>query len=400
MKFKLTIFFLAVASLAMAQKKELRKIEKLINIGDFNEADLNEAQLIFNSIEEDMVQTKYIGKYNFYKAAILINSSPIDMKTLRTAEAAFEKSLELKYEPTYDSLDIKPIVVNSILENKFELAKSKIEQKDLLSAERLLEEVYEFDTSNYNMLYNIANLKYDLELYDEALLDYQKLYDVDFKGGKVEYYAVNKNSGNKELFQSFALRDAALKSSKYIEPTEEYSNTAVGDIVNKLVWLYKNENNLEKAKVIFSTALENYPNDESLLLVKSDIYLNLGMMEDYKKEMGGENEIDDPLVLNNLGDAASNNGNYDKAIQYYLKSIQKDGKSIYSRINLSNSFIQKGNLETTSKKEKVTLYKKAIAELEIAHEMEPKNSDILNGLIGLYGAFGNDEKVNEYKLKL
>lgn len=394
MKRKLTILFLAVASLAMAQKREIRKIEKAIESGH-----LAEANEIFKLIDENSVETKYLGEYNFYKAAVMIDVSsanPVTIIELREAEKALERSEELGFE----NKQFKPMLLNSILDKKFTLASKKVKDKEYDDAVLLLREIYEFDTSNQDMLFNLANVEYDAKNYKKSLDDYETLYNQGYTGGTTTYYAVNMENGQKEVFQNKQLRDVAVNSPQFSAPTQEFSSALLGGMVNKMTWLYKKEGDLDKAKLFFQKALQKYSDDTSLTLVKSEIYLTLEMMDEYKKELGGENKIKDPLVLNNLGDAASKEGKYEQAIQYYSKSLEYDDKNVYPRIHLANSYIQKGNLGDTSNEDKVDLYKKAINELELVHEIDPKNTDVLNGLISLYGAFGNDEKVNEYKSKL
>jgi tetratricopeptide (TPR) repeat protein len=394
MKIKLTILFLAVAAIAMAQKKEIRKIEKAIESGN-----LAEANEIFKLIDENSVETKYLGQYNFYKAAVIIDVSsanPVTIIELREAEKALERSEELGFENN----QFKPMLLNSILDKKFTLAAKKVKDKEYDDAILLLREIYEFDTSNQNMLFNLANVEYDAKNYNKSLVDYETLYNQGFTGETITYYAVNTENDQKQVFKSKELRDVAVNTPQFSAPTQESSITFIGDMVTKMTWLYKKEGELDKAKLFFQKSLQKYPDDTSLTLAKPGIYLTLEMMDEYKKELGDETDIKDPLILNNLGDAASKEGKYDQAIQYYLESIKYDDKNAYPRINLANSYIQKGNLGDASNDDKVNLYEKAINELELVHEMDPKNTDVIYGLIGLYEAFGNDEKVSEYKSKL
>jgi Tfp pilus assembly protein PilF len=394
MKLKLTLLFLAVAFIAMAQKKEMRKIEKAIEKENFLEA-----FKVFKSIDENAVEEKYQGQYNFYKAAVSIDissSQSVSLDRIRTTEQALKKAEDLNFD--FD--DTKSLVINSIQDKKFSLAGENIKNNDLDTAVMLLQEIYNIDTSNLNMLFNVANLRYDLAEYEKAQYNYQKLYDNNYVGGNVVYYAFDKSTKKNEVFQNIALRTAALKSGKYHTPSEETFDTHIGDIVNKLVWLLRRNDQLKEAKVLFDDALNKYPDDKSFILVKPDIYLNLGLMEEYKKSLGVGSDITDPNALNNLGDAAFKAKKFDMAIVYYLKSIKSDDQSTYPHINLANTFIEKGNIKTTTNEDKVELYKKAIIELELAHELDVINADVINGLIGLYGAFGNQNKIEEYKAKL
>jgi tetratricopeptide (TPR) repeat protein len=393
MKLKLTILFLAVASIAMAQKKEMRKIEKAIDKGDFIEA-----QTIFNSIDENTVEAKYVADYNLYKAASLMDltgSKKTNLKDLRTAEATLKKAKGLGFEDT----KTETLVQNLILARKYDLANEKI-SKDPATALMLIEELYDFDKSNLDMLYDAGNIAYNNKMFDKAIEKYSILLGKNYTGVKTTFLATNKE-GVVEDFPSKTLRDFSVKGNTHVNPTSETSPSRLGDVVLKLVWLYKNNGDAEKAKSIYEKAKMDHPEDVSLELVKADIFLTLKMMDEYKEALESTGaDIKDPKVYDNLGAEAMKIKNYASAIRYFESSLKLDPDNYFALVNLSNANLEQGNLKETSAEEQKVFYTNAVGYLEKAHKAKPEEKGIVATLISLYEFLGMSDKAAEMKTKM
>ncbi len=394
MKLKLMILFLAISSIAFAQKKEMRKIQRAIEKGE-----LKEAQDIFNTINEDEVEDKYAAEYNLYKAGSILGlagARKASLEELREAESTLMKAQELGL----DNSKLEPVIQNLILTRKFELANEYISDGKPETALKLTEELYDFDKSNLDMLYNAGNIAYNNQLYDKAIEKFKILIDQNYTGVSTSYLATNKQ-GVVEKFPNKLARDFAVKGNSYSNPTSETTPSKLGDVVLKTVWLLKNKGEVEKALSTYQKAIKDNPNDNSLKLIKADVFLTLEMMEEYQKAIENTNsDITDPAVFDNLGIAAFNQKNYDSAIRYFESSLDLKSDNYGTLINLANSYLEKGNLKETTAEEQKNLYLKSTVMLEKAHKLKPEEKAIVNTLVSLFDFLGMKEKAEEMKAKM
>ncbi|WP_405377661.1 tetratricopeptide repeat protein [Nonlabens sp. Asnod3-A02] len=394
MKFKLTITFLAIASMAVAQKKEIKKITKAVEKGEFSKA-----QELFNSIDENSVEAEYAGAYQFFKGANYMDLSggqPVNLDNLRKAESAIAKSKELGYS----NLKFEPILENLILKSKLQIANDKVASGDADMALKLVDELYESNPENLDMLYNAGNLAYSSSKFDVALEKYSSLLEKGYTGVKTTYVATNLN-GVVEQFSNEKVRDYSVKAKTHTNPALEKSNSNLGDIVLKTVWLHVNKEDKVKAKEVYETALNAHPNDQSLKLVKPDVLLTLGMMEEYKEAIENmDSDISDPKVFDNLGAAAIEKKNYESAIRYFKSSLKLESKNYYALVNLSNAYLETGNLETTTAAEQKEFYTQAVSYLEKAHDLKPEDKGVMATLVSLYDFLGMTDKSAQIKSKM
>ncbi len=394
MKLKLMILFLAIGSMTFAQKKEMRKIERAIKAND-----ISKAVEVFNSIDEDEVEDKYQADYTFYRAATTIGVTGASSASLEESYEAIEL-VEKAKELGYDEDSWVDIVKSRAKDRLFVLANQKLKANENEEAFEIVNFLSMEDPENLMMALNAADIAYKTEKFDVATSKYQMLLDKKFTGQEVTYTAFNKAKQIQESFPNKKVRDIALLSS-HNNPQEERSSSQLGRIVTGLVWMYKNDGKLEKAKTVFEKALKDFPNDESLKISKADNYLILEMMDEYKEATESlTKEVKDPKVYDNLAIAALNSKDYDQAIKYYELSLSIEPKNFVAQANLGLSYIEKGNQEATTATEQQELYKKAIDKYEMAHKLNPDDKNSINTLISLYGVFSNTEKVEEMKAKL
>jgi tetratricopeptide (TPR) repeat protein len=384
------------ATTVFAQKRELRKVEKAVESGN-----LAEAQEIFQTINENEVEDKYKGQYLFYKAASvsgMIEQRIPSYEEIVTAEKLIAESEELGYEDE----KLMPLLKQSISSMKIQVANKRLQAGDIPGGLKIIDELYQADTSNKDMLMTSAQLSYQSKDFKGAMVKFQELFDLGYTGQKTEYFAVNKETNTIEKFNNAKLRDVSVSVARtHSDPTQESTPSQMGFVVNNLVWLYKNDGQLEKAKFIFQKAEDRFPDDSSLDMAKPEIYNNLGMMKEYEEAVKKlENATKDPKVYDNLGTAALKGKNYDQAIEYLSKSLSINPKNFISQVNLSNAYIEKGNLEETTAEEQETFYKNAIEHLELAHNIKPDDVNVMNTLVSLYGAFSMTEKADAIKAKM
>lgn len=384
------------ATTVFAQKRELRKIEKAIESGE-----MAEAHEIFKSINENEVEDKYKGQYLFYKAASLsglIEQNVPTYEEIIAAEALIAESEELGFEEE----KLAPLLKQSIAGMKIQIANQRLQSGDVAGGLAIIEKLYEADPTNKDMLMTSAQLSYQNGDLKKATVKFQELFDNGYTGEKTEYFAVNNETGVVEKFNNEKIRDVSVNTAgTHSEPSNEKTPSQLGSVVNNLVWLYKNDDQLTKAKFVFEQAQDRFPDDVSLQMAKPEIYNNLGMMEEYKAAVEELNSsAKDPKVYDNLGNAALKSKNYDQAIEYFSTSLKVEPNNFISQVNLSNAYIEKGNLETTTAVDQETFYKAAIEHLEAAHNIKPDDVNVMNTLVSLYGAFNMTEKLEAIKSKM
>jgi tetratricopeptide (TPR) repeat protein len=387
---------LAAGTAVFAQKRELRKIEKAVMTGD-----LATAQEIFNSINEQEVEEDYKGQYLFFKAASL--AGVIEKKKPTYEEVVQAEKLIAESESLgFKDENMLPMVKQIVASRKIEIANDRLLAGDIKGGLKIIDAIYESDTSNKDMLMTSAQLSYQSEDFAGATSKFQELFDLGYTGQSTDYFATNISTGVEENFGNVNLRDVSVNSVRsHTNSRDEVSPSEIGSIVNNLVWLYKNDNQLDKAKFTFNKALDRFPDDVSLEMAKSEIYNNLGMMEEYEQAVEKLNSSEqDPKVYDNLGTAALKAKNYDKAIGYLSRSLDIEPSNYASEVNLSNAYIEKGNLETTTATDQEVFYKQAIKHLEQALAIKPEDPNVMNTLVSLYEVFQMTEKADALKAKM
>ncbi|MGJ8684890.1 MAG: tetratricopeptide repeat protein [Nonlabens sp.] len=410
MKIKLTILFLAIAAIGFAQKKEIRKTKSALEKKKFDVA-----RDLFKTIDESALEGDQVAEYEYLKGATLIGntlSSDASLEDAKKAVLAFDKAKTLGYKDSNSSLVMYKVAAQNKM---YEFAKGLVENKKYAEAMTIVDDLYKQNPTDTLQLYQAASLAYQSELYDEAKTRFQKLVDLGYTGKITEYSAIDAKSGKKIVLSKTAI-DIGVKTGEFKNATSTTSESKLGPIVNSLVYLYVVDGNQAKAKTLFLDSLKKYPNDKSLENVSSNIYLQLGMMDEYKAAMEKLlNGKKDPVLFENLANAALKAGNYDEAILFYDKSLELQEDNVVALNNAANAFIQVAN-EMVYDESKVTgsrseavkkfneakngTYQKAVDYLEKALKIEPKNKSVAQNLIALYGYFKMDDKAAALKARL
>ncbi|KQC34012.1 hypothetical protein AAU57_12230 [Nonlabens sp. YIK11] len=378
---------LAISSIAFAQKKEIRKIEKALEKGDYQEV-----SSVFSEIDENEVEDKYQADYTFYKAVTMIGN-PGNPKAsggeLTESISTIDRAKELGYgNDEYISI-YKQAAKAAIFAEAQKLLK-KGDQKGALGNVVFLTKLNPEDQS---MRLNAADLAYRIGDFEVAKTNYEKLMSEDYTGIEKTFIATNVDTNEEEVFPNKQAADFAVISQKFKDSKVELSKSKLGTLVTNLAWMYKNDGELEKAKTLFSDAQAKYPNDESLKLASADIYLLLGMNDEYEKAISKlNNNITDPKVFENLGIAAGEKENWDQAIDYYKKSIELNPDNYVVQNNIAVAYIQKGNLEETTAAEQKDLYMSAAEHYEKVLELKPDMDSAKQTLISIYKSFKMDDK--------
>jgi tetratricopeptide (TPR) repeat protein len=280
-------------------------------------------------------------------------------------------------------------------------AQKKLKSGDEKAALGNVAYLLELNPSNQKMRENAANLAYRIGEFASAKANYEQLIKEGYTGEEESVVATGVKDGVVSTFPNKKAAEYAVMSGDFKDVRIEKSESQLGPILTNLVWLYNNDGEKEKAEKTFLDMTAKYPNDENLKIASADIYLILGMKDEYEKAVKSMNaEINDPQVFENLGVAAAEKENWDQAIDYYQKSLDIKADNFLAQNNIAVAYINKGNLDETSADDQKVLYTKATTHLEKVLELKPDQASAVQTLIGLYDFLDMKEKSAVLKAKM
>lgn len=407
-----------------AQKKELRKIDKLVLESFFEEAkdELENSKSLILSSEE-----KYKAQFYFYDAKV-----SNELKDFKNAISSLnnlndlnpDSNLPSKLELEYSNLSI--IIANSVVNSA---VKDNQDGNFLDAAEKLIM-AYEMDEEEYvDYLYFAAGSAVNGKDYDLSLNYYLKLKNLGYTGIVDEYFVTNNETGVEEKVSETEYD--LLKSSK------DYSNPRIGktesrfpEIVKNIALIYVQQGKNDLAEAAIKEARSIQPDDVSLLLNEADLYIRISNNSDndddrllYRNkfkalmEKAIELEPDNGILYYNLGVIYAEQGELNLAKEKYFQAIKFIPDYVDAYLNLVSviledevTIVEEMNSLGTSKKdnlrydelkiEREDLYRDCVPLLEELLKVSPTNIDALNTLKNIYGVLGNNEAFIKIKAKI
>ncbi|GGZ50108.1 tetratricopeptide repeat protein [Mesonia mobilis] len=409
MKTKILAVGLLLAGTAVfAQKKEIKNAEKAIDKENYSEA-----KSILTSVESQVAGEKdkvkedyYMAKGNAYMGKQPQKQSAADLKI---AGEAFKMAMELGNDDAKASLGkVRNALVNSAIADQ--------NAQKFSDAAKKLYTSYDLNKKDTIHLYYAAANATNGKDYAKALEYYKALADMNFSGAGTDYYAVNNSTGEKEKFGDEKQRDLYLKSGDYSNPTEESVPSKRAEITKNIALIYIEEGETEKGLQAINEAMEENPDDTSLMLAQADIYYQSGDKKKYSEivEKVLEKDPNNASLYYNLGVTAMQMDAPEKAIKYYKNAIEIDPKMASAYVNLGSSILMKeqsiidemnglGMSKADNKKydelqkERTSLYEKAVPYLEKAVELDANNAQAIQTLVNIHSQLGNEDKVAKYK---
>lgn len=413
-KYVLLTSALLISVATFAQKDEIKAAEKALKKGESQEAVtiLQGAEsLISNATEAEKAQFFFV-KGNSYLD--LANKNIDADKNLSLAANAFQDLIAVekasgkaKYstQAAASMTAIKYKLINSAI------ADSKID-KHSESAKKLYD-AYLLDKKDTLNLYYAASTYVNAKEYDQALKLYDELKTLNYSGKGTNYLAVNKLTGEEDLFTTAQERDRMVKMGTHEKPKTEVIPSKRGEIYKNMALILVQNGKTAEAKTAISEARKLNPDDTSLILTEANLYLETKDFETYKKlisEVLEKNPNDADLVFN-LGVISANAKNKAEAEKYYLRAIAIKPDYVNAYINLAalkleaeEPIIKEMNKLGTSDKDmkrygelklqRENVFKSVIPFLQKALEVDPKNEDVAKTLLNVYSAL---EMTTEYK---
>jgi tetratricopeptide (TPR) repeat protein len=418
------IVLIALCFNVHAQKKELRKIDKLVLESFWEEAkdELETSKSLILSSED-----KYKAQFYFYDAKV--SNELKDFKNAINSLNNLNKlnpnsNLPTKLELEYSNLGI--VISNSVVNS----AVTDNQNSNFLDAAEKLIMAYEMDMDkNIDYLYFAAGSAVNGKDYDLSLEYYVKLKNMGYTGIVDEYFVTNNETGVEEKVSQTEYD--LLKSSK------DYSNPRIGqtesrfpEIVKNIALIYVQQGKNDLAEAAIKEAREIQPDDVSLLLNEADLYIRISNNSDndedrllYRNkfktlmEKAIELDPDNGILYYNLGVIYAEQGELVLAKEKYSQAIKLIPDYVDAYLNLVSviledevSIVDEMNSLGTSKKDNLRydelkvkredLYRECVPLLEELLNVSPTNIDALNTLKNIYGVLGNNEAFMKLKAKI
>lgn len=386
---------------AIAQKKELRSVDKLVSSAAYTEAkqQLDAIESLVSGAEP-----KYQTQYHF-----LLGKTQSALKAFPEAVAAYEKTQEIesveglsKYSPQIDGLlnKLSVDIVNQAVEDN--------KSGNFEKASSLLELAYNIDKdTNVDYLYFAASSAVNGSDFDRALDLYIELKSLGYTGVVTQYFATDNDSGEeteltKENFELFK------KIKKYSNFRTQDTESRLPEIIKNIALIYVQQGKNDMAFDAIKEAREVNPTDVGLILTEADLYIKLGDRTRFA-ELMEEAIAQDPnnaLLYFNLGVINADQGNRDEARSYYERTIELDPNYEATYLNLAalildgeSAIVDQMNALGTSRADNIKydklkaqredLFLEAVPVLEKLIAINPSHTEALTTLKNIYGTIGD-----------
>lgn len=414
-----SVFMISVAS--FAQKDEIKAAEKAIKKGNSQEAAtiLKGAESLMSNASDDEKAQFFFVKGNAYLD--LANKKVDTDKNLAAAATAYLSLVDA--EKTSGKSKYTSEAAKSIIEIKYKLINSAIADskvdKHSDSANKLYD-AYLLDKKDTLNLYYAASTYVNAKEYDVALKLYQDLKQMNYSGKGANYLAINKLTGEEDLFTTVAERDRMVKMGTHEKPSTEVIPSKRGEIYKNMALILVDAGKTEEAKKAIEEARATNPEDTSLILTQANLYLQTKDYETYKKLINEvlEKSPNDADLVFNLGVLSANAKDVANAEKYYARTLEINPKYVNAYINMAALKLEAetaiiaqmnklGNSDKDMKRyavlktERQNIFKSVIPYLEKAMEVDPKNVDVANTLLNVYSALEMtaQKKALEAKMK-
>lgn len=410
----LLVGIMMLSTLAFAQKKEIKKAEKLVKAGDISEAigTLGVAEGLLANADNTLKAQFYVVKGEAY----LADAGTNNFEKMKTASESFDAAEKLGAGKFQSRLDVGKQNLRVALVN------SAINDQNAKNYTRAAEKLYtsylssKKDTSD---LYYAAGNAVNGKDYNTALQYYKELLDVGYTGVSQEFVATDIETGKVVAFPDKSERDLGIISQKYTNPDDRMTESVKGDILQKVTLIYISQGENEKALKLMKEARAANPNDMSLVRSEADIAYKMGDMEKYASLMNEviKSDPNNPELYYNLGVGAAQQNQDEKALEYYRKALELKPGYALAEINIAAILLrgeagivdEMNGLGTSAaddrryeelKTMRKELYQEVLPLLESAIKTKSDNIELVRTLMNLYSQLGQDDKFKAMKAKL
>lgn len=410
----LLLIAIAFSAYGFAQKNEIKAAEKAFKAGDAAGAKtaLEGAQGTINAADPRLQAQYYALKGNVHYDLAKKGTG----SAFKTAVESYKKVISIedasgkkKYsEAAGQQMALMTTdLVNSAVEDNNKKLFKEASEKLYLS--------YVLSPQDTTYLYYAASSAVNGKHYEEALVYYNELKDMNYDGSGVRYTAVNIETGEVEEM-SLTNRDLYVKAGTHKDPAEEKTPAKRAEIVKNIALIYQSLGETERAISAYKDARSANPNDVNLVLGEANLYYTMDNKNKFKELMAeaSEMEPDNPDLLYNIGVINMEQGNMMEARDAYLKTLAIDPAYTNAILNLSTTYVNEGNglIDQMNelgnsradiakydelKQKKDDLFQEGADILENALKNNPDNQSILSQLKNIYGALGDNDNFMRVK---
>lgn len=278
---------------------------------------------------------------------------------------------------------------------------------------------------DFNYTRDILGNKFPFIANAYLTLGYDAYENSEFKNAKEYYEKTISVNGIIGRLDTGAFYNAAITS----ERLEEYDDALVyyqiltqlnyggADIYQYMASVYERKGDtINKMKTI-EAGLKKYPEHEGLIREELSTLLAQGKVDDAldKFDKAIEKDPNDPVLYYNKGIIYDQLGNTEMAAELYNKTLEVDPEFFDAAYNLGAMYFNSGAEENNKAagydlneqkkydeavKRANEYFKLAEPALMKAHEINPKDKSTLSSLVKLYSLLGEDGKYQEMKTKL
>jgi len=410
----LLVGLMLISTISFAQKKEIKKAEKAVKAGEINEAlgYISQAEALLGSADNSLKAQFYVVKGE----ANLADAGTNNFAKMKVAAEAFEQAEALGGGSVKERLNIgkqnlRVALVNSAINDQNAKNYSKAAEKLYTS--------YMASKKDTSDLYYAAGNAVNGKDYPTALKYYKELLDLGYTGVRQEFTATEIATGKVVAFPDKSERDLALLTSNYNNPSDRMTESVAADVLQKVTLIYISEGENEKALELMSEARKANPNDMNLIRSEADLAYRMGDMAKYEELMNRVIESDptNPELYYNLGVTAGQQGNDEKALEYYRKALEIKPNYDLAQINIAAVLLkgeaaiveEMNGLGTSAKDDRrydelkgqrTALYEEVLPYLESALQSKADNVELVRTLMNIYSQLGQDDKFKAMKAKL
>ncbi len=389
MKTRITLAVFLSSFVVLAQKKELKEAEKLINASQFEAA-----KPLISTAESKLESIKPADKSKLYRLkglAFTGNKSEATLADYKTAIEAYNKVLSLEkatksIKYTAEALDALT-KINYAIEAK---AGASINSGAYIDAAHMYEYLYKQDAKDTIYLFNSAVSYVKAKEYDKSLEVYQKLLNIGYTGKGTSYIATHVASGEDHEILSKADMDALIAKGSYKNPREEKLASKRGIIAKDIALIYIAKGDEAKATEAFVVAKQENPDDESIVDSEVNMYFVKGA--EFTKVNDNDNAIKyyQKVLAIKPSHAEAN---------YNIAAIllQKDGP-IVDEINALGKTKAADSQYQLLRKQRIENFNEAIPYMEKYLELKPDDKLFAGNLLSLYKIVKSD-KTEAFKAK-
>ncbi|ANW96946.1 hypothetical protein AXE80_11930 [Wenyingzhuangia fucanilytica] len=394
------ILSVSVSFSVLAQKKELKNVEKLIKRSDFTQA----AEGI-KGLEPMVKDTQYESYYYFLLGKVYFGDETTKEKDYQTAAINFYKTLEVESRVGKEKYSEKAVnYLNNISDDYYKKINKFLKQEDYKKTGDLYEALYKTQPGRKDLLDLLLYCRLTSKDYSEAA----KILEKSLKLlGDVSFNAVNKHTLKNNEFFKKEDRDKAVKIGTHISPSEAKVDKKVRiEYYSNLVGIYDQQENFEKEMVKLKEAKKEFPKHVPFYENYAAVIYKTGDKEAYISALEEVLELtpENKNSWYNLGVISQDLGNSEKASAAYDKVIELDPNYVNAYINKGliimseeKSLIKELNANRGTKKygvikDRLTdMYTKSIPFFEKAYSLK-KDEGVKSTLKGLYNSIGETKK--------